>query len=277
MKIVTHDGIFHADEVFAVATILFFQGLQIEDIEIVRTRDREIISEEQNQKDTFVLDVGNVYQTEMLNFDHHQSSDFRASNVLVLNYFKSQNKIDDFLFNELRPFYNGISDFDTNSNGIIQKFSTLNEAEEYRTVSNIISGFNRNPNDEQTQNEQFKKAVTFAKTILENEIHSAKERAKGMFIWYYGQKINDHKVILLDEFCSVWQREAKKTNIKFVIYPPNSNQWNLQSIDSNLYPLPSEEDMKSIVGDELVFAHKGKFVAGFKTKQAAIFIASELL
>jgi len=62
--LVTHNGTFHADDLFATATLaLVFNG----NIKVIRTRDEEII-----KKADFVYDVGGIYNPEKNLFDHHQ-------------------------------------------------------------------------------------------------------------------------------------------------------------------------------------------------------------
>jgi uncharacterized UPF0160 family protein len=64
MKIVTHSGNFHTDDVFAVATLLFVYP----DAEVIRSRDEQVISSAD-----IVVDVGGVYDPSKLRFDHHQT------------------------------------------------------------------------------------------------------------------------------------------------------------------------------------------------------------
>jgi len=65
-KIVTHNGGFHADEVFAVASIQLYLG--VENVEIIRTREQSVIDSAD-----WVVDVGGVYDATRLRFDHHQN------------------------------------------------------------------------------------------------------------------------------------------------------------------------------------------------------------
>ena len=62
-KIVTHNGNYHTDEVFAVATLL----LVYPDAEIVRSRDNVVIGSA-----NIVVDVGGEYDRARMRFDHHQ-------------------------------------------------------------------------------------------------------------------------------------------------------------------------------------------------------------
>lgn len=65
-KIVTHNGGFHADEVFAIAALQLHLG--IENVEIIRTREQSLIDSAD-----WVVDVGGVYDATKLRFDHHQN------------------------------------------------------------------------------------------------------------------------------------------------------------------------------------------------------------
>ena len=65
-KVVTHDGSFHPDDVFAVAVIsLFEKGC----IDIQRTRDERFLKDAD-----YVVDVGGIYDPDNNLFDHHQPS-----------------------------------------------------------------------------------------------------------------------------------------------------------------------------------------------------------
>lgn len=63
-KLVTHNGSFHVDDLFATAVLSI---LNKEKIKIIRTRDPEIIA-----TGDYVYDVGGVYDEALRHFDHHQ-------------------------------------------------------------------------------------------------------------------------------------------------------------------------------------------------------------
>ncbi|MEK7128127.1 MAG: MYG1 family protein [Patescibacteria group bacterium] len=56
LKLVTHDGSFHSDDIFAAATLQIYLEKKGEAFEIIRTRDEEII-----KNGDFVFDVGGIY------------------------------------------------------------------------------------------------------------------------------------------------------------------------------------------------------------------------
>jgi uncharacterized UPF0160 family protein len=65
--IVTHNGKYHPDEVFACATLLVMLERNGLKGMIIRTRDESFI-----EKADFVCDIGNVYDASRQRFDHHQ-------------------------------------------------------------------------------------------------------------------------------------------------------------------------------------------------------------
>ena len=67
IKVVTHDGSFHADDVFACAALSLWAERNGRKIEIIRTRDENLI-----KRADIVLDVGMEYDPEKNKFDHHQ-------------------------------------------------------------------------------------------------------------------------------------------------------------------------------------------------------------
>lgn len=62
-KIVTHNGNFHADDVFSIAALKSI----FTSIKLIRTRDVELIA-----KADIVVDVGGEHDAETDRFDHHQ-------------------------------------------------------------------------------------------------------------------------------------------------------------------------------------------------------------
>lgn len=61
----THDGTFHADDVFATALLKMMYG---DSLKVIRTRDAAVI----DQAD-IVYDVGGVFHPDTLRFDHHMA------------------------------------------------------------------------------------------------------------------------------------------------------------------------------------------------------------
>lgn len=68
--VITHSGSFHCDEVLAFAMIRYLYGSAV----VIRTRDETVISKYAGRADTFVVDVGGVFDAQTRQYDHHQST-----------------------------------------------------------------------------------------------------------------------------------------------------------------------------------------------------------
>jgi len=66
-KLITHNGSFHSDDLFACAVLVIMLEDEGKKFEIVRTRDEEVL-----KQGDYVFDVGGVYDSELNKFDHHQ-------------------------------------------------------------------------------------------------------------------------------------------------------------------------------------------------------------
>jgi|GEM_PF-185793 len=74
--IYTHDGKFHADDVFAVATLELVLGKSQRRHHVVRTRDEKKLKQAKEwsmtRDDVFLVDIGDSYDADHNQFDHHQ-------------------------------------------------------------------------------------------------------------------------------------------------------------------------------------------------------------
>jgi len=173
---VTHDGSFHADEVFSTVIL---QELYPE-YEIVRTRDQKIID-----SGFLVYDIGGIYNPQQNRFDHHMKDGPKRENNhpyssfgLIWKFYgqrylaaigietqEERNFIWKYLDEE---FITWVDQEDCN--GAKDKSLTINK---------IVAGFNPNwdESNELVQNQQFQAATNFARGILGQQIH----RQQGIF------------------------------------------------------------------------------------------------
>lgn len=87
-KIVTHAGIFHADEMLAICIVNLAIGKKQVSEFVPIERTNFPTAEMLEDLSVCVLDVGKSYNRKFNNFDHHQNENLHASNVLVWNDFK---------------------------------------------------------------------------------------------------------------------------------------------------------------------------------------------
>jgi uncharacterized UPF0160 family protein len=258
--VITHDTAFHADEIIAVA-LLREAGYQFE---IIRTRDPKVLAEAVSDKNILVLDVGGVYDPEMLNFDHHQNKDLLSAAGLVYGYFKNQIcPIDAQPYFE--RFISSIDVMDTNRDNIFELWSTLPKG--FKNTSGILGGFNRDMTDAAMQYKQFMKATDIAQEIISNEIHSSVKKAKSESDYQF-RTVLDNNVAVFDQFSTVWK--DKKEHIFAVL--PHANGWQLQTIDTNVAVVP--EHITQL--DGFVFRHISGFMAVVKEKSVLLDFAKSL-
>lgn len=173
MLVATHDGSFHADEVFAIAAL----GLLGEPVEVTRTRDREAVA-----RADLRVDVGFRDDVATGDFDHHQREfdavrDNRvryASFGLIWREFGTRICEDDA---DLAAAVDAslVQAVDANDTGQ-QLTRSLIDGVRPMTANAIIGGFNARW-DETLSAEQerarFDDAVALARGILERELASA--------------------------------------------------------------------------------------------------------
>jgi uncharacterized UPF0160 family protein len=173
MLIATHNGSFHADEVFAVAAL----GLLGDPVEVVRTRDRDALA----QADLRV-DVGFSDDAATGDFDHHQrefdavrENGVRyASFGLVWREFGARVCDGD---QEVADAVDATLVQAVDANDIGQQLTQpLIDGIRPMSVSSIIGGFNARWDETlapERERERFDAAVTLAQGILAREVASA--------------------------------------------------------------------------------------------------------
>ncbi len=173
MRVATHDGSFHADEVFAIAAL----GLLPEPVEVVRTRDPDAVAAADLR-----IDVGFRHDPESGDFDHHQR-DFdlvRDNGVGYASFGLVWRRFGARVCDGDRELAAAVEEslvqaVDANDTG--QRLSQpLIEGLRPMTVNAVIGGFNARWDEDLTAAEErarFDAAVELAGGILAREIAAA--------------------------------------------------------------------------------------------------------
>lgn len=237
IQIVTHDGIFHADEICAIALIKITLG-KVWDIEITRTRN--ITPEMLDSKEIWLIDVGRSYDLELRNFDHHQDPSMESSNILMLQYLWYKEFVSQSLFTLILPLFRIVSDIDRNGygnyNGI--QFNT------------IIRQFNQLPDG-------FNTAIDFVVDILSSYVIDAEKMDLSRVIIRKGKPFG--KGLVCYQYPEHWKALVEYT---FLVAPTLDGKWGLHSRDSINHPI-------KVRGTE-VFIHNNKFLAVYETFDDAL-------
>lgn len=293
MRILTHDGIFHADEVFAISVLRRVFG----DVEIIRTRSQEEIQ----NFDGIVVDVGGEFSPERNRFDHHQRTgptrmDGRkfSSAGLIWDRWGRESLEDTSIAKELNSFQLGrlwflvdqrlFRGIDAIDNGEIE-FPT-----EVVSLSGMISLFNSPWGVEQERRDDlFALAIDLAGAVLDRVILEAlsKVRAEGIVSAAIDAKITP-EVLVLEEGCP-WQQallDSGDLDTLFTVFPaPDS--WRVQAVPTEVGSFQSRKllpedwagkpqaELAALTGiDDIVFVHPGRFIGGASSKEGALAMAS---
>jgi uncharacterized UPF0160 family protein len=261
-RIVTHDGVFHTDEVVATAMLKICFNIE----EVIRTRDEKIISKYKNDENTFVLDVGGEYNPAKNNFDHHQIA-FECRNTKTGILYSTAGLIWDIfglkLIKAIVPdindyycyiihakMYNDIiSVIDASDNGDFKsKNDILFSNKNAINLTNIVPIFNLQWDDDtenykQEENRAFNEAVDMCMNIIKRYIEAEYSRAKAdEYVYNQIKKAKpEDEILILDKFAP-WKKAYAKynnsiaeggCNLRVVIYPNKENtQYIAESIKS---------------------------------------------
>lgn len=287
IKAVTHSGNFHADDIFASAVL----RLVFNDIEIVRSREKEIIDSAD-----IVFDVGGEYAIEKKRFDHHQTGGAGerengipyASFGLVWKHYGEQISGSKEAVELID--YKMCMPVDAIDNG----FDICGKNKYHITpynVQHVFSSFAPTYNEDFDIDEIFKKLSDLAYEILKREIEhaksfvSAKEKVKEIY-----ENTEDKRILIFDK---QYPPSVLKDydEVIYIIYPgAEGNSWRVKGVRLSIdsfdlkKPLPEEwagknnEELQKITGiATATFAHHKRFLVGAREKEDAVKLAKKAL
>ncbi len=290
MLVATHPGNFHADDVFAVATL----GLALGELDVVRTRDDALTA-----RADLRVDVGGRAKPETGDFDHHQKGGagerpngiryasfglvWREHGARLAGSVEAAASIDERL----------VQGVDANDTG--QAITKVLFADvRAMTVSGMIAAMNPAWDAELTAVEEdacFGEAVTLATQILERELagSAAFQRARKL-VWEAINRASDPQVVELQR--NMPWREAVVTQAPealFVVYP-KSDGWGLQAVPSalggfgNRRDLPeawaglSRAELAAVSGvPDAIFCHSARFYASASSREGVMALVERAL
>jgi uncharacterized UPF0160 family protein len=287
-KLVTHNGSFHADDIFACATLSIYLEKIGETFEVIRTRDEEII-----KTGDYVFDLGGIYDEKVNRFDHHQTGGAgKRQNCIEYSSFglvwrkfskelcgseKVADLIDRKLVAPVDAFDNGIS-LVTNNYDVSPYF-----------IDHLFFAMRSTWKEENKSKDQiFLECVEIAKKVLTREIIQAKDLilAEKEIVFIY-QNSTNKKIIILDQKYP-WNYIIKNfPEPIFVIYPRKETEdWAVEAVSDDPktfknrkdFPAPwaglRDEELANVSGvRDAVFCHRRLFLAVAKSKEGAVKLA----
>jgi uncharacterized UPF0160 family protein len=292
---VTHDGTFHADDLFATATLSILNN---GNIEIIRTRDSEII-----KKGDYVYDVGGEYDTEGDLFDHHQrgGAGKRDNGIpyssfgLVWKKYGEQicgslevaNSIDQKIVQPIdavdngidivKPIFDGVFPYGAEGVFLVKKPTWK---EENKDINKI-----------------FEESVKEVAKLLIREIEVAKSDLEAVQIMMkaYEASVDKRIIIIENDFPRyLYQNTLSKVPEPiYLVFPSgHSNMWKVEAISKSentmenrkMFPeswrgyLDGDPKLIEITGvPDVVFCHKSGFLIVARSKEGAIKLAEKAL
>lgn len=284
ITIATHNGNFHADDVFSIAALKNVFPV----FNLVRTRDLEVIG-----KADVVIDVGGIYDPETGRFDHHQrgGAGERENGIpyssfgLVWKKYGLEicggnqdvaNSVDSSLVSTIDAIDCG------HAEGVSKGIS----------LSQTISMFNPTWEEESHYDVCFDEAVAFASRVLTRFIASASGGISAKSIVAKAiEQAEDPRVIVLEQY-TPWKRtvHALSEDALFMVYPSDSGQWRIQTVPvepgsfENRKSLPkawaglSDKALQDVTQlDDAMFCHNGLFIGGAASFESTMKMAAMAL
>lgn len=253
MTIATHDGIFHADEVMAIA-ILKTAYCDV-DIQIIRTRNPELLATADIR-----VDVGGKYNPGTGDYDHHHDRTLPAScNLVWETHMDLLCESGDQQEYVRRTLLDPISGLDCDFTG----YSKENPIGPYKTIGQAIMDFNRDPSNTDEQLLQFCKAIEFATVVLQNSLYVGLQHSKHIKTIETASSIGEFGLLL--DSAIPYNELRDKLSRKLLVYPDPVSGWCVVSLDTEKFNLSSAEKYWGAI-----FAHKAGFFAKFNTREEAI-------
>lgn len=278
--IVTHNGNFHADDVFSVAALktLFPSS------NLIRTRDSEKIADAD-----IVVDVGGEYDTDTDRFDHHQrgGAGERDNGIPYSSFGLIWKKYGEEICQGNKDIAKAVD------SGLVSAIDALDCGHvegvyDGISLSQTISMFNPTWQEDSDFDACFDQAVDFATRVLKRFIASANGGISAKEIVAKAvEKAEDPRVIVLEKY-TPWKRtvHALSEEALYVVYPSQTGQWRIQTVPVEL---GSFEDRKSLPKqwaglsdnalqevtniDDAMFCHNGRFIAGAESFESTMKMA----
>lgn len=284
LTVVTHNGNFHADDIFSVAALKSI----LPPFKLIRTRDLDLIA-----KADIVIDVGGEYDADAGRFDHHQrgGAGERENGIPYSSFGLVWQKYGVEICAGDKDVAKAV---DT---GLVSSIDAIDcghveSVAEGISLSQALSMFNPTWQEDGDFDASFDEAVEFAGRLLARFIASANGGISAKDIVAKAiENADDPRVIVLEKY-TPWKRtvHALSEEALYMVYPSQTGQWRIQTVPVELgsfedrKPLPkpwaglSDDDLQAITGiDDAMFCHNGLFIAGAKSFESTMKMATMAL
>lgn len=284
LTVVTHNGNFHADDVFSIAVLKHLYP----SFNLVRTRDKALMDSAD-----IVIDVGGQYDPDAGRFDHHQrgGAGERENGIPYSSFGLVWQKYGLALCDNNQAVADRV---DAGLVSIIDAIDCghVEGVQQGISLSQTISMYNPTWEESPEFDKCFDEAVEFASRMLTRFIASASGSVNAKAIVAKAiESAEDPRVIVLEKY-TPWKKTVHilSSEALYMVYPSHSGQWILQTVpvepgsfeDRKSLPKAwaglSDEDFQAKTGlDDAVFCHNGLFIAGTKSFESTMKLAEVAL
>lgn len=313
LNLFTHDGLFHADDVFATAML----SLLDEDYHVERGGDADVPADKENW---IIYDIGggpldhHTPECKAKNGTHPGTNVPYASCGLVWQAYYEQildtqdcpsryypqvySRMESSLILGIDASDNG---FDTVTDLLntmpniteAQKKRIVREAKTSFSVSQLIKDFNPTWNSSMDYYDAFLDAVDFARNVFLNRLDSIISSLDARDYVQNAISYSADHIMIMDQFApwegilNSMQYDPKAKDIWYVVTPALRGGWNVQCVltdsddrTSYRHPFPPEwyglrdKELQKVCGiDTAIFCHPSGFLMGAQTEADAIALA----
>ena len=295
MIIATHNAKFHTDDVFAVAALHLLLGK--DKCEVVRTRDESVIA-----KADYVVDVGNIYDSDKNRFDHHQSGGAGerengipyASVGLVWKKFGEEISGSEDVARYIDRAL--IQSIDAGDNGKDISKMLIDDVFPF-DLNQLVNLYRSTWKESGDWDVRFASCVDWATSVLKRAIDVSMdlEEGKNLIVDIYN-KSEDKQIVVIDKKYDFGRELVVGTLVEFpepvyaVLYRADVDNWQVAAVRKHKgafelrKPLPKEwgaksnkelEEKTGVPGS--VYCHRAGFMCIVSNKEVAIKLARTAL
>ena len=283
---VTHNGAFHADDLFATATLSILNN---GNIKIIRTRDPEMFA-----KGDYVYDVGGEYDPERNKFDHHQvgGAGARPNGIPYSSFGLVWKKYGEQICGSkevsIKIEEKLVQSIDANDNGI-NLFDVNGEIAPY-TIQDLFFSFRPSWKEKEDYDTPFIKLVPFVSEIINREIVKMKDSLEVVSVVQKAYEETEDKRVLIFDKPYPWFETINEYSEPLYVIFKKGDTWRAEAVRKEKYkfetrkPFPSEwagkrdEEMSKVSGvEDAIFCHNGRFLIVAKSKEGIIKLVNKAL
>lgn len=293
--LITHDGTFHADDLFATATLSILNN---GNVKIIRTRDPKIF-----EKGDYVYDVGGENIPEKNRFDHHQKGGGgkRENGIPYASFGLVWEKYGEQICNSKdvaeyidKKIVQSIDATDEGFDLVVPKIKNVFPYSAESLLLSVIPTWKEKSEDiDKIFNNQVKKVVE----LLIREIKIAKDDIDGInsLLNYYNKSEDKRIIISENDFPRYLLQNTLSKLVEpiYLVYPSSkNNSWKVEAIKKSPETMESrkyfpeswrgftngDKRLKEITGvNDIIFCHQNGFYLNAESKESAIKLAEKAL